>query len=156
MIDHGDTVHEQIFHSRGIMMRIGIARTIGDPGRIEQHEIGEMTGALKNLSRTLDCAVVLLSQLNREAEKRDNKRPQLSDLRDSGSIEQDADVILGLYREAYYLKRDAEAGDADATARLPEVERQLEITILKQRNGETGRVLAFADIGCNVVTGLAE
>jgi len=120
------------------------------------HEIAEMTGSLKNLSRTLDCAVVLLSQLNREAEKRDNKRPQLSDLRDSGSIEQDADVILGLYREAYYLKRDAEAGDADAAMRLPEVERQLEITILKQRNGETGRVLAFCDIGCNVITGLSE
>lgn len=120
------------------------------------HEIAEMTGALKNLSRTLDCAVVLLSQLNRAAETRDNKRPQLSDLRDSGSIEQDADVILGLFREAYYLKRDAEAGDADAALRLPEVERQIEIAILKQRNGETGRVLAFADIGCNVVTGFAE
>lgn len=68
-------------------------------------EIGEITSSLKALARDLNIPIVLLSQLSRAVETRDNKQPTLSDLRDSGSIEQDADVVMFLYREAYYLER---------------------------------------------------
>ena len=74
-------------------------------GRNEASVIGEMTQALKQLAREANCCVVLLSQINRGVEGREDKRPQLSDLRASGSIEQDANAVCFVYREAYYLER---------------------------------------------------
>ena len=87
--------------------------------------LGIVTSGLKALSKELDIAVILLCQLNRKCEERFNKRPLLSDLRDSGNIEQDADLIMFLYRDEYYNK------DTDA-------KNILECNIAKQRNGATG------------------
>ena len=72
------------------------------------NEIGEITRNLKILAKEMNVPVITLSQLSRAAEKRDDHRPQIADLRDSGSIEQDADIVLFLYREGYYDKEGGE------------------------------------------------
>lgn len=118
-------------------------------------EITEITGAVKVLAKELGVAVVVLSQLSRETEKREEKRPVLSDLRDSGSIEQDADMVIGLYREAYYLEHKANQTDEDRM-RLAASENVLEVEILKQRQGPTGRVNLFCAVHCNAVSELSE
>ena len=76
------------------------------------NEYTEISGRLAEMAKRLDCPVVALAQLNRSVESRDDKRPQLSDLRESGSIEQDADTVLFAYRPAYYLERQRFAGAA--------------------------------------------
>jgi replicative DNA helicase len=116
-------------------------------------ELTEISAGLKALAKELNVAVVALAQLNRSLESRDDKRPTLSDLRDSGSIEQDADLVLLLYREAYYLDRPcAKPKDDDArVARLIEVRNKLEIDVAKARNGPTGIVPLFYDVACNAI-----
>lgn len=97
--------------------------------------IGEISRGLKQMARELDCAVVLLSQLNRSVDSRPDKRPNMSDLRDSGEIEQDADVILFPFRDAAYCQKckdNITDGDHDPE----EHKRKAEIIIEKQRNGE--------------------
>jgi replicative DNA helicase len=116
-------------------------------------EVTEISGALKALAKDLDIAVVTLAQLSRQPENREDKRPILADLRDSGSIEQDADTIIFLFRQSYYLERMAFADkveDGNRLAALAEVTNQLEATIAKQRNGPIGTVQLFYDAGCNV------
>jgi replicative DNA helicase len=102
-------------------------------------EVTEVSAGLKALAKDLNVAVVALAQLNRAVESRDDKRPNLSDLRESGSIEQDADLVLLLFREAYYLNRPyPDPADEHArVARLAEVRHRLEIDIAKARNGPT-------------------
>src|SRR5262249_23296863 len=120
-------------------------------------ELTEISGGLKTLAKELNAPVVALAQLSRQVENRDDKRPTLSDLRDSGSIEQDADLIVFLYREAYYLERTVCSGaeEEKRLARLREVRHLLEANIAKQRSGPTGLVSLFFDIASNAVRDMA-
>jgi replicative DNA helicase len=111
-------------------------------------ELTEITTTLKGLAKELDVPIVALSQLSRQVENRDDKHPQLSDLRESGSIEQDADVVLFVYREEYYLKnKEPKEGTPEHLAWQGEMEKvhgRAEVIIGKQRHGPTGTVqLAF-------------
>ncbi|MDO5737687.1 MAG: replicative DNA helicase [Eubacteriales bacterium] len=94
-----------------------------------QQEISDISRHLKIMARELDCPVIALSQLSRACEARADKRPMLSDLRDSGAIEQDADVVLFLYRDAYYNEREE----------LSEIE-EAELIVAKNRHGETRNI----------------
>ena len=111
-------------------------------GRVQ--EISEITKGLKALAKELSVPVLALSQLSRAVEHRDIKKPQLSDLRESGSIEQDADVVMFVYREAYYLEklepRPATVEHAEWQAKMNEVSNLAEIIIGKQRHGPTGNI----------------
>ena len=112
-------------------------------GRVQ--EISEITQGLKAIAKELSVPVVALSQLSRAVEQRDDKKPQLSDLRESGSIEQDADVVMFVYREAYYLERKeprpATVEHAEWQAKMNEVSNLAEIIIGKQRHGPTGNIM---------------
>lgn len=112
-------------------------------------EISEITLALKSLAKELSIPIVVLSQLSRAVESRDDKRPMLSDLRESGSIEQDADVVMFIYREEYYLSRkEPEAGTqkhSEWQEKLNKVNNQSEIIVAKHRNGPIGNVMLFYD-----------
>ena len=119
-------------------------------------EITEISGALKALAKELNVAVVGLAQLNRSVEGRDDKRPTMADLRDSGSLEQDADLIVFLFREEYYLQsRYSDSGSEDKRiARLAEVRNKLELIIAKQRNGPTGSIEIFFNAASNAARDL--
>ncbi len=129
-------------------------------------EVRKISLALKGLARELKVPVIVVSQLSRDVEKRDNKRPMMSDLRDSGSIEQDADVIMLLYREDYYSqykKDEGAAGDKKVKAmsssqklelseavqrkqlldQMPGSASYVEVQVAKNRNGQTGRACLF-------------
>lgn len=112
-------------------------------------EISEITMGLKNLSKELNCPVITLSQLSREVEKRDNKRPILSDLRDSGSIEQDADDVLFLYRDEYYLEKEEIIPNTNQEQAYLKSKNKIEIITAKQRGGPTGRDTFYCDMGTN-------
>jgi replicative DNA helicase len=105
------------------------------------HEVSKMSRRLKTLAKELDVLVLALSQLNRAVEQRVDKRPQLADLRDSGSIEQDADVVIFIYREEYYLER----GSPEDRAKLGDVAGKAELHVAKQRHGPTGLVRVMFD-----------
>tara|TARA_Y100001960_G_scaffold1898_1_gene2088 strand:- start:9 stop:1427 length:1419 start_codon:yes stop_codon:yes gene_type:complete len=112
-------------------------------GRVQ--EISEITQGLKALAKELSVPVLALSQLSRAVEQRDDKKPILADLRESGSIEQDADVVMFVYREAYYLQskepRLNTVEHAEWIAKMNEVSNLAEIIIGKQRHGPTGNVM---------------
>ena len=136
---------------RGDLAAIGIdylqlMRRPALAGRNEASAIAEMTGALKTLAREAKIAVILLSQLNREVEKRDDKRPQLSDLRESGSIEQDADAVIFPYREVYYLERAEPKPDPTGITgehfewemKCADMRTHMDVIIAKNRHGSVG------------------
>jgi replicative DNA helicase len=106
-------------------------------GRVEsrQIEVSEISRGVKAMARELEVPVLCLSQLNRAAEQREGHRPRMSDLRESGSIEQDADVVMMLHREAYYHR-----GDPDWLDQNPDKANVAEVIVAKQRNGPTGIV----------------
>ena len=105
-------------------------------------EIAEITQGLKALAKELDVPVLALSQLSRQVEQREDKKPQLSDLRESGSIEQDADVVMFVFREQYYLeKQEPKPGTAEHVEwqeKMSQIHNEAEIIIGKQRHGPTG------------------
>lgn len=110
------------------------------------YEIGEISAALKILARDLNLCVILLAQLNRKVEERANKRPELSDLRESGDLEADADVVLLLYREAYYLQTQVDRdSEAEVSAKLMACHDRIEFIIAKQRMGPTTTLPAFCE-----------
>ncbi|MDP2825133.1 MAG: replicative DNA helicase [Sulfuritalea sp.] len=134
----GLTVTQMAARARRMMRRQGLALIVIDylqlmrgEGNTRNEELGDLTRRLKLLAKELRVPVILLSQLSRKVEDRTNKRPLMSDLRESGAIEQDADVILMVYRDEYYNPGSPDAGTA-------------EVLIAKQRMGATGEVrLAF-------------
>ena len=111
-------------------------------GRVQ--EISQITQGLKAIAKELSIPVIALSQLSRQVEQRDDHKPLLSDLRESGSIEQDADVVMFVYREGYYLQRkeprEATVEHAEWQAKMNEVAHLAEIIIGKQRHGPIGKV----------------
>jgi replicative DNA helicase len=121
------------------------------------NELSEITRSLKQLAKEFDLPVVSLSQLSRQVENRDDKRPLLSDLRESGSIEQDADVVMFIYRESYYLQRNEPTRGPDESQdsyqkkhdawkdRNEEVFNKAELIVAKQRNGPTGKIDLYFD-----------
>jgi replicative DNA helicase len=100
-----------------------------------QLEVSEISRGIKAMARELDVPVLCLSQLNRAAEQREGHRPRMSDLRESGSIEQDADVVMMLHREDYYHRGDPNWADEN-----PDKVGTAELILAKQRNGPTGTV----------------
>ena len=116
--------------------------TYNKDGRVQ--EISQITQGLKAIAKELSVPVVALSQLSRQVEQRDDHKPQLSDLRESGSIEQDADVVMFVYREGYYLSRkeprEATVEHAEWQAKMNEVAHLAQIIIGKQRHGPIGNI----------------
>ena len=110
-----------------------------------QNEVSAISRGVKALARELECPIICLSQLNRAAEQREGHRPRMSDLRESGSIEQDADVIMMLHREDYYHRGDPEHVDNN----------EAEVIVTKQRNGPTGTVRLVFDGGTTRFNNLA-
>jgi replicative DNA helicase len=121
-------------------------------GENRVQELTEITTGMKALAKELNVPILALSQLSRQVESRDDKRPQLSDLRESGSIEQDADVVMFIYRDEYYLKnKEPKPGTEEYfkwQTEMDQVHGKAEVIIGKQRHGPTGTVqLAFqADV----------
>lgn len=117
------------------------------------NELGEIANAAKVMAKSLDCTVMLCCQLARAVEQRDDKRPNLSDLRASGEIEEAADAVLMLYREHYYATRtDAyRRGDEAAQEQADAVRNDLEVGVEKSRQGQTGRVNLWCDPGRSIV-----
>ena len=119
--------------------------TTGDNSQKNRvQEVSEITGGLKALAKELSVPIIALSQLSRQVEQREDKRPQLSDLRESGSIEQDADCVMFVYRESYYLGRAEPREGSEEHLKWQEdmdrLEHQAEVVIGKQRHGPIGIV----------------
>jgi replicative DNA helicase len=117
-------------------------------------ETGEISNGLAALAKDLNVAVLAMHQLNRAVEGREDKRPQLSDLRNSGDIEQDADMVAFLYRPAYYLERrryEKKEDDDERKELLKERQHDLEVIVSKNRNGPICTIDLFCDVASNVV-----
>jgi len=131
------TVARQRAATSGLaLVVVDYLQLMATPGRrseSRQQEVADMSRGLKLLAKELNCPVIAASQLNRESEKRQDKRPYLADLRESGSVEQDADIVILLHRPDYYDQYDRP--------------READFIIAKQRNGPTGDIAVFADLG---------
>lgn len=134
---------------------IGLVRASKRYAGNRHREVAEITDALATAAKELNIAMVGMCQLNRGVEGRENKRPRLSDLRDSGSIEEDASAVLFLFRPAYYIELEGVQEDAEAEMRrqamLQATRNTLEIIVAKNRNGRCGSVPQFIEIGANAI-----
>ena len=142
-----------------IVDHLGLLKPSGRYAGNKVHEVGEVSDALATLAKELDVAVLALHQLNRGTEGRENKQPQLADLRDSGNLEQDADVVFFAYRHSYYLERlkfDDLVAEQKRKADLSGCRHTLELIVAKNRNGPTSSVNFYCDMACNVVRDAAE
>lgn len=126
---------------------IGLVRPVRSTGN-KAADTADTVNELKSLAKALECPIICLSQVNRGPEGRQDKRPTAADLNWSGAIEQIADMICLLYREAYYLERSSEQADRDSAAF---VENKLELLIQKNRSGPSCNLEAFIDVACNAV-----
>jgi replicative DNA helicase len=148
------------FRQQGKELRVVIVDHMGKvrpSGRYKGNrvqEVTELSNAFHEIAKAERLTMIILCQLNRAVEGRDNKRAGLSDLRESGAIEQDADVVLFPYRPAYYLERakeDTMEGEAVRLRELNAMRNLLEINIGKQRNGPTGGLELFTDMSANAI-----
>ena len=146
-IDPGLVVIDHVGHMIG-----------GERSRSRTEDQTQVSNGLKALARDLQVPILALAQLNRGVEERDNKRPTLSDLRDSGSWEQDADVVLGAYRDAYYAEQEPEPTGRGAKADMAFASwserrrsREIEILMLKVREGSRGAVTVWGDMPTNAI-----
>jgi replicative DNA helicase len=134
---------------------LGLMKPSGRYSGNKTNEIGELTAGVKALAKELDCVALLLCQLSRGVEGREDKRPNMGDLRDSGNIEQDADVIIMIYREAYYLERkEPPVGSAEHLVWEQSMERclnEMQMIVEKQRSGPIGTVKVFCDVASNAI-----
>jgi replicative DNA helicase len=142
---------EQIELGLVVVDHLGLVRASDRYSGNRTNEMGEISATCKALAKELGVHLMGLSQFNRGVEGRESKRPALSDLRESGNLEQDADLVIGAFREAYYLQNSS---DPDNLARLLSVKRKLELLVLKQRQGPVGPVSLFADMGANAIRNL--
>lgn len=132
---------------------VGLMAPEANGGRSRVEDQTALSYGLKALADDLDCVVFALAQLNRKVEEREDKRPQLADLRDSGSWEQDADMVIGIYRDAYYARREAEPKRPDKLAEWLSrcSSTTVEAIFLKMREGDVAVAKLFADIGRNAI-----
>ena len=138
-----------------LQLMTGSASRRNEANRVQ--EVSEITRSLKGLAKELNVPIIALSQLSRKVEERDDKKPQLADLRESGSIEQDADMVMFIYREEYYLRRGEPGRHANETEekyneryqqwqeRLEKIYNVAEVIVAKQRHGPIGSVKLFFD-----------
>lgn len=126
---------------------IDYLQLISGSGRSDsrQQEVSEISRNLKILAKEMDCPVIALSQLSRKVEERTNHEPQLSDLRESGSIEQDADIVMFIYREQYYNSNPDEQQETEV----------VDLSLKKHRNGETGKVQLVFEKSCSLFSSMA-
>lgn len=145
-----------------IVDHVGLIKADGG-GRSRYEDQTAVSNGMKELADELGIPVIALAQLSRETEKRDNKRPILSDLRDSGAWEQDADVVIGIYRDAYYAAREPEPKDdgrpnsSSAWAEWDQRRRSkiIEAIVLKAREGECGTIELWGDMRTNAIRAAA-
>jgi replicative DNA helicase len=140
--------------ARGCVLidHIGLVRPV-KKGDSKAADTADIVNELKSLAKAIRAPIIVLSQVNRGPEGRQDKRPTAADLNWSGAIEQIADMICLLYREAYYLERSADKGDQDSAAF---VENKLELLIQKNRSGPTCNLEAWIDVACNAVRDVQE
>lgn len=154
--------HKEILKRKGVTLGLSIIDHLQKikASRTRANDYSEMNDTIrriKNDAMSIGCAIMLCSQLSRGVEQRDDKRPKMSDLRDSGAIEEEADMISLLYRDAYYLfESKPEGGDKleQWQRKLEESKDRLEIISPKVRQGDRGRVTLFCDIGVNRIASL--
>lgn len=135
--------------ARGCVLidHIGLVRPVKSSGN-KAADTADIVNELKSLAKAIRAPIIVLSQVNRGPEGRQDKRPTAADLNWSGAIEQIADMICLLYREAYYLERSADRADRDSAVF---VENKMELLIQKNRSGPTCNLEAFVDVACNAV-----
>lgn len=141
-----------------IIDHMHIVKATSHYGGNRNNEITEISNGLKGLAKTLCVPVLALAQLNRAVEGRDDKRPTLADLRDSGSIEQDADLVMFAFREAYYLRDPINNNlekEAQRIERLNEIGNRIELSVAKNRHGPQVTAPFFIDIAANYIRDLA-